>query len=154
LVSAAEIAGRLGENATADRWLARAEQLRRAWIKAFVPPESENDRTYISALWPTWIARTERQALLERLQARWVRLRDEKGGFRQRPLWTYFDMAEAHQWLWCGRPDRAWSTIQWFWDNPGVARAIHVVGRRQRVQCLRTLGAGAGLGETSVHVAR
>ena len=143
LVSAAEIAGRLGENATADRWLARAEQLRRAWIKAFVPPESENDRTYISALWPTWIARTERQALLERLQARWARLRDEKGGFRARPLWTYFDMAEAHQWLWCSRPDRAWNTIQWFWDNqasPGLYtwweddKESNVYGRWERVR--------------------
>jgi hypothetical protein len=39
------------------------------------------------------------------------------------PLWTYFALAEAHQWLRLRRPERAWSTMTWFWDHepaPGL----------------------------------
>ena len=42
---------------------------------------------------------------------------------REWPLWTYFDIAEAHQWLRLGRPDAAWSTLRWYWQHqtsPGL----------------------------------
>ncbi len=123
LVSAAEIAGRLGRRGVATLWRARAQELQQAWIKAFKPPDSDEDHTYISALWPTWIARSERETLLRCLEARWAKLRDNQGGFQTMPLWTYFDVAEAHQWLWLGRADRAWTTVEWFWNHqasPGL----------------------------------
>jgi hypothetical protein len=49
--------------------------------------------------------------------------RDTEAGFRRNPLWTYFEIAEAHAWLLAGRPDRAWATLHWFWDHqasPGL----------------------------------
>lgn len=39
------------------------------------------------------------------------------------PLWTYFDLAETHQWLFLDRLDRTWATLNWFWDHqssPGL----------------------------------
>jgi hypothetical protein len=42
---------------------------------------------------------------------------------KNRPLWTYFTVAEAHQWLVLGQPERAGNDLRWFWDNqasPGL----------------------------------
>jgi hypothetical protein len=123
LLSAAEIADRLQHSEQAGEWRARAAKLQVAWFKAFRPPESENDHTYITALWPTGVVGHDVRPFLETLDRHWTKLRDEQGGFRMRPLWTYFDVAEAHQWLFLGRPDRSWKTIDYFWKNqpsPGL----------------------------------
>ena len=123
LLDAASLADRVNQPAAAKRWRAKAVQLQKAWRKAFKPPESNNPRTYISSLWPTWVATSDRNALFQRLQARWTELRDAQGEFRRPPLWTYFDVAEAHQWLFLDRPDRVWKTLRWFWKHqtsPGL----------------------------------
>ena len=123
LLDAASLADRINQPAAAKRWRAEAVQLQKAWRKAFKPPESNNPRTYISSLWPTWVATSDRDALFQRLQARWTELRDAQGEFRKPPLWTYFDVAEAHQWLFLDRPDRVWKTLRWFWKHqasPGL----------------------------------
>ena len=123
LLDAASLADRLNKPVDAKRWRNAAAQLQQAWEKAFKSPESEDDRTYISGLWPTWVAANQKDAFLQALQARWTKLRDAQGNFRKTPLWTYFDIAEAHQWLFLNQPDRAWTTMRWFWDHqasPGV----------------------------------
>jgi hypothetical protein len=123
LLCAAELAERVHQPEAAKRWGASAVMLKRAWEAAFKPPESENDRTYISGLWPTGIARDVTGQYRQGLEAHWNKLRDEHGGFRETPLWTYFDIAEAHQWLLLGQPERAWLTLRWYWDHqtsPGL----------------------------------
>ncbi|MES4787080.1 MAG: hypothetical protein C4294_16080, partial [Nitrospiraceae bacterium] len=78
--------------------------------------------TYASSLWPTWVATSSTDLLLRGLQARWELLR-EPGGFRDGAVWSYLDLAEAHQWLLLGYPDRVWATLNWFWDHqasPGL----------------------------------
>ena len=123
LIDAADLASRLGQQELAQRWRVRAEGLRLAWTRAFAPPESNNDRTYVNALWPTGVARSSKESLQNALQARWSGLRLTDGSFRARPLWTYFELGEAHQWLFLGQPDRVWKTVRWFWDHqasPGL----------------------------------
>jgi len=61
-------------------------------------------------------------ALLRGLAAR-RKERDPGGEFRETPLWTYFELAEAHQWLALGDPDTAYSVLRWFWkrqSSPGL----------------------------------
>jgi hypothetical protein len=123
LIDAAALASRIGQPELAQRWRTRAEALRRAWERAFTPPESNNDRTYVNALWPTGVAHSSKEPLQEALQSRWSKLRMADGSFREPPLWTYFDIGEAHQWLLLDQPDRAWKTVRWFWDHqasPGL----------------------------------
>jgi hypothetical protein len=117
LLDAASLADRVNQPADAKRWRTKAADLKQAWEKAFKPPESENDRTYISSLWPTWVADAHQDALLQSLQKRWTKLRDAQGKFYKTPLWTYFDVAEAHQWLFLDQPDRVWTTLRWFWAH-------------------------------------
>jgi hypothetical protein len=120
---ASAMAGRLGDAPSAHRYASRAEALRAAWLRANHPPDSDNDRTYISALWPTWIGASQRDTIRARLDARWAKDRTADGGYRQLQEWTYFDFAEAHQWLALGEADRMWTTLRQFWDHqvsPGL----------------------------------
>jgi hypothetical protein len=123
LMDAVWLAQRLQHREEADRWLAAAVRLKAAWEKAFIPPESHNDRTYISALWPTWVSNAREDMLQRDLEFRWTERRDGDGGFLWLPLWTYFEIAEAHQWLYLGDSDRVWDTLRWFWEHqasPGL----------------------------------
>ena len=123
LLDAASLAERVNHPADAKRWRIKAAELQKAWIKAFKPPESDNDRTYISSLWQSWIAASHQDSLLQRLQKRWSEIRDDKGAFRQPRLWTYFDVAETHQWLFLGKPEQVWTNLKWFWEHqasPGL----------------------------------
>ncbi len=125
LVRAAALATREGHKDDAARYAERAGRLRAAWKAAFAPPESNNPRAYIAALWPSGVAaepeaRATFQAALDR---HWNQLRDSTGQPRAWPLWTYFDVAEAHQWLLLGAPERAWQVLTWFWEHqssPGL----------------------------------
>ncbi len=124
LLDAADLAERLNYTADAKLWRTKAAQLQKAWEKAFQPPESDNDRTYISSLWPSWIATGRTDELLQKLQTRWNEQRfPQSGAFRTSPDWTYFALAEAHQWLFLNRPEQVWTTLQWFWQHqasPGL----------------------------------
>ncbi|MGA7935842.1 MAG: hypothetical protein WCA35_19985, partial [Kovacikia sp.] len=123
LLDAAELADRVNQPADAQRWRTAAAKLQQAWEKAFQSPEAKNDRTYISSLWPTWVADPQKAAFIQALQARWQKHRDDQGGFRKPPLWTYFDLAEAHQWLFVDQPKPLWKTLEWFWNHqasPGL----------------------------------
>jgi hypothetical protein len=123
LLSAAELAERVGQPEAATHWRAKAAALKRAWEAGFKPPESEDEDTFISGLWPTGIARDVTGPYQQDLEAHWNKIRDAQGGFLQTPLWTYFDIAEAHQWLFLGRPERTWLTLRWYWDHqvsPGL----------------------------------
>ena len=123
LRAAAAIARRLGSGEEAARWRARADELRAAWRRAYPSEARENERTYATGIWPTWTADPAFPGFRQGLDRRWSKLRDETGGFRERPLWTYFEVAAAHQDLFLGRADRAWQTLRWFWSNqasPGL----------------------------------
>jgi hypothetical protein len=123
LMDAAWLAERVGERELAAVWRDRAQRLSRDWAAAFRPPESENDRTYITALWPTWVAASQRDLIRKNLLQRWEERRDDRGDYRWPPLWTYFELAEAHQWLYLGNHTRAWATLIWFWEHqasPGL----------------------------------
>jgi hypothetical protein len=116
LIEAAEFAHRLGKDKEQVHWLKLARQLKTAWGRAYVSRE-KNERTFISALWPSWVAQDNKKLFQVRLAQHWIEQHDENNQFKTKPLWTYFNIAEAHQWLYLGQPDRVWSTLEWFWQH-------------------------------------
>lgn len=124
LYDAATLAERLGHPTDAKRWRDHAAKIRVAWVRAFPGTGDENERTYTTALWPSEIAAGPdvQPALVRGLAVRRER-RDPGGEFRETPLWTYFELAEAHQWLALGHSDSAYSVLRWFWKRqsaPGL----------------------------------
>jgi hypothetical protein len=123
LLSAVQMAQRLAKPAEAARWKAKAAQIKAAWTRALATPEAANERTFVSGIWPSGIAAPVPEAYVKGLEERWAKRRTPSGGFAERPLWTYFEFAEAHQWLMLGKPERAWQTLDWFFANqvsPGL----------------------------------
>jgi hypothetical protein len=123
LVRAAGIAKRLGHIDYATTLANEAQGLQAAWNDAFTrdsfSDQKDNERTAIAGLWPSDIAAVG--AYSEHLHQRWSQTRDlSTGAPLKRPLWTYFTVAEAHQWLRLGRSDRAWQTIEWFWSQQPI----------------------------------
>lgn len=123
LVEAGALAERLGQDEAATRWRGLAQSLRSAYRAkmASLPVDAldmANPRTAMSGLWPADIADSEQfRALAER---RWTSSRLADGAFVERPLWTYFALAEAHQWLRLGEVDRVLATLDWFDANDTV----------------------------------
>ncbi|MGD0730992.1 MAG: hypothetical protein ABR956_06990 [Terracidiphilus sp.] len=69
LLQAAELADRLNAQEEARRWRAAAAELKQAWNAAYRPGEPE-ERTWVSGLWPSWIA-SDSAAYLAGLDAQW-----------------------------------------------------------------------------------
>lgn len=112
LRGAAALARRLRHQPEADLWLAAAARLQRAWLKA---PQWQEERTYMSGLWPTWSAGPDKAAYRARLA--------QRSAPRQYLPWTYFSAAMTHQWLFLDEPERVWENLQWFWKeqtSPGL----------------------------------
>jgi hypothetical protein len=127
LMHAATMAERLGHQREALEWRAAAGKLKAAWQALFqslglTAPEMREARTAIFGLWPSEIAAPRPYGTL--LESRWDALWDSRlHSYRKRPLWTYFTLAETHQWLRLGNPERCWESLRWFWDNqpaPGL----------------------------------
>lgn len=126
LAEAARIARRLDQPAKAQEWEATGERLAAAYRAAIVgrigASELKDDRTLMVALDPTAAAKGIPE-LEKALQLRWDHAHNSDGSFKHHPLWTYFELGIARQWLRLGAPDRTWATVRWFWENspsPGL----------------------------------
>ena len=122
LLNAAILAERLGHADTAQEWRGKAVALRNAWNRAFVADKYANERNYICALYPSFVA-SDLPIFEQRLEKFWNSTHDETGTLAGTPLWTYFNLAQAHQWLVLGQPQKTWSDVRWFWEHqasPGL----------------------------------
>jgi hypothetical protein len=122
LVNAAQFASRLNHTREAQSWQSRADSLRQAWNTALNSPEADNERTYIAALHPTWVV-SNHPLYQSQLAQRRTLTHNNDNTLKDPPLWTYFTLAQTHQWLSLGRPDFVWNDLNWFWNHqasPGL----------------------------------
>ncbi len=124
LTRAVDIAERLGYSDKAKEFQKTAQYLKTNWEKEIQTHNDRNNvRTRIVGLWPSQIAVDKKELYEGLLESNWRQLRDEEGNFIKFPKWTYFDIGEAHQWLFLEKPQRAWATLNWFWKHqasPGL----------------------------------
>jgi hypothetical protein len=117
LTQAAGLADRTGHPREAKEWRDEASSIQAAWEASLPTKEHQNERTFISSLWPTWVGTNSIETFTELLQQRWDSLHNASGAYLTPPVWTYFDIADAHQWLMLNRQDRAWQTLDSFFDH-------------------------------------
>jgi hypothetical protein len=120
LLSAATLAERLKKMDEAKRWRAVAEGLKQSWQRDFLAQPDGNERVYFSGLWPSGVALTSKDSFGQGLERRWLRTHHANGGWQGRPSQTYFELADAHQWLLLHKPEKTWLTLEWFWANQAI----------------------------------
>ncbi len=125
LKSAANMAERLGKKEVVENLMQTSASLRKAWHAALDNPAyTNNSRTFISGLWPDQIAANDKSKYRKLLEARWNKRVDSQGEYLgPKPLWTYFEVAEGHQWLFLNDMTKVWTRLHWFWahqDSPGL----------------------------------
>jgi len=123
LVQAARLAARFHEDSLGQECLRKAAILQKGWQANFGKnPKYNNERNFMISVWPSWISNKNyplyQEKLSEKHASEW-----NDSALNERPLWTYFTFAEAHQWLYLDRPDMSWKVLQYFWKNqcsPGL----------------------------------
>jgi hypothetical protein len=122
LIQASRLAIKLKKPDVSSQCLAKASTLKSGWLNGFGKPKYDNERNFMISIWPSWITNKEFTPFVNKIEEQrnvlW-----SKGAPKERPLWTYFTVSEAHQWLFMERIDRTWETINYFWANqcaPGL----------------------------------
>ena len=122
LINAASLGERAGHLDEAKTWRERAGQLRTAWNRAFKSGKFQNERNYICALHPMYVV-DDPKVFLATFEPFFRGTHGVAGDLKDTPLWTYFNVAQAHQWLVLGQPEIVWRDLDWFWDHqasPGL----------------------------------
>lgn len=123
LLRAARLAERVSDEPAAERWRKSAAELRIAWHRNLKTSERDNERTAIAAMWPSFVAGSDRKQLLELLRARNSARSKGKSAIPWPSQWSYFDVAEMHQWLLLGDIDALWSLLNYYLNHsssPGL----------------------------------
>jgi hypothetical protein len=136
LESASRLAQRRGAVMEASEWQARADGLRAAWNRLLEQSGSADERAAICGLHPTWIV-DKRGLYASLLERRRAETHDAGDTLKEGRLWTYFDVAAAHQWLLLGRGGRVWNDLDWlmahqaspgvytWWEGKGEENSFH-----------------------------
>ncbi|RFZ90593.1 hypothetical protein D0C36_16625 [Mucilaginibacter conchicola] len=123
LVQASRLAAKFGETALADSCLKKAAEVKAAWTEGFGKQKYENERNFMISVWPSWITNKGNELFRKKIEEKHAAEWGTGDSPKDRPLWTYFSAAEAHQWLFLDRTDRVWQTLHYFWNNqcsPGL----------------------------------
>lgn len=123
LIQASRLAKMFKEDSLANECLTKAAKLKEGWMNNFAKNHTyDNERNFMISIWPSWMTNKNYSLFDEKLKekhnAEWNDTTP-----KERPLWTYFTVAEAHQWLFMDEPDMTWKTLHYFWNNqcsPGL----------------------------------
>ncbi|MGC8833276.1 MAG: hypothetical protein ACP5R4_04405 [Armatimonadota bacterium] len=119
-VEAAEV---LGHSLDSQKYRKEAAELRDALLRAVPKQFGSNERDFACALWPTKALSGEHPRVRAAFQQWWSETRFRGGIYRAEPLWTYFEVAQAHNLLFLGEREKAWATVENFLSNhaaPGL----------------------------------
>ncbi|MEP6683312.1 MAG: hypothetical protein ABJA35_08630 [Parafilimonas sp.] len=117
LMQASRLAKMFHEDSLSNVCIAKADTLKQGWMKNFGKNHKyDNERNFMISIWPSWMTNKNydlfQQKIKEKHEAEW-----NDTSLKERPLWTYFTCAEAHQWLYMDRPDMTWKVLHYFWNN-------------------------------------
>lgn len=93
-----------------DEFREYTEAFRRVLPKRF----GENERDFCCVLWPTRSVPPTHPVVSRAFRRWWKEHRCPGDQYRPEPLWTYFEVAQAHNYLLLGDRERAWATIEHF----------------------------------------
>ncbi len=123
LIQASRLAALFKDNGMVKACLEKAAKIKAAWFNGFGKEEYDNERNFMISIWPSWITNKDYPLFQQKIEARHEADWGDSSSPKERPLWTYFTVAEAHQWLFMDHPENTWKTLHYFWNNqcsPGL----------------------------------
>ncbi len=112
LTRAAWAAGEVGEVGAC--FVQAAAGIRKSLERITEEQFGRNDRDVVCSIWPTGWADPRDPRIQERFDDWWARVRHPHGAMHHEPLWTYFEVGEAHNYLLLGQRERVWSVLEHF----------------------------------------
>jgi len=109
-----EAAEALGHGADARRYSDELREYREAFMRVLSKRFGENERDFCCVLWPTRAAAPSHPMVSAAFRRWWREHRCPNGVYRPEALWTYFEAAQAHNYLLLGDRQKAWATIESF----------------------------------------
>lgn len=117
----AELASVLGYADDAALYAQEAKELHAALYLYAKAHFAENERDLVCALWPTEAFSPEDPLLKERFAHWWQRVRlHNEGQYTPEPLWKYFELGQAHNYLLLGERTKALQTVDYYLEHHDV----------------------------------
>ncbi len=121
LTAIAELAGILGYEEEANLYHKEAAELREALHSYSATNFGQNERDFVCAIWPTKAFEPGWEPLTELYEKWWHQVRlDEKGRYKPEPLWKYFELGQAHNYLLLGERTKALQTVNYYLEHHDV----------------------------------
>ncbi|MFD2612472.1 hypothetical protein [Paenibacillus gansuensis] len=121
LRGASEMAAVLGMEEEAERYRLEASDLKVSLERYAKDHFGGNERDTVCALWPTEALDSSSADLLESYESRWNQVRLQGNGeYAPEPLWKYFELGQAHNYLWLGDREKVWTSLHYYLDHHDV----------------------------------
>jgi hypothetical protein len=117
MMQASRLATLFKETDFAAQCLQKAAKIKAAWVNGFGKQKYNNERNFMISIWPSWITNKDNPLFKEKIDAAHQAEWGDGDAPKDRPLWTYFTVAEAHQFLFMDQPENTWKTLHYFWNN-------------------------------------
>lgn len=122
LVSAAKLGEKL-EDKNAKRFQHYAEILRTRMLEQAEDKFCRDERDTFCAFWPTFWADRNNEAIINGYENYWYSKWNVQGKQMHEPLWTYFEVGDAHNRMILGQKERGWAILEHYISNhtfPGL----------------------------------
>ncbi len=121
LAAIAEMAEILDLQEEASLYQKEAGEIRDALHSFAIKNFGTNERDFVCAIWPTQAFEPDSELLLELYDKWWRQIRlDQTGQYKAEPLWKYFELGQAHNYLLLGERTRALETIDYYLKHHDV----------------------------------
>lgn len=119
LSAMAEIAGLLGYIDEAELYHQEARELHSALREYARTHFGDNERDFVCAIWPTRAFAA--QEVSQPYEIWWQKTRlKENGEYKPEPLWKYFELGQAHNYLLLGERAKTLQTVNYYLDHHDV----------------------------------
>lgn len=117
----AQLATAIGYEEDARHFEQEAEELRQALHIYGIEQFGKNERDTVCAFWPTGAFSRQKEAFRDYFEHWWQRVRLQgRGEYRPEPLWKYFEIGQAHNYLYLGERNRAVQTVNYYLKHHDV----------------------------------
>ncbi|WNR46814.1 glucosidase family protein [Paenibacillus roseipurpureus] len=120
LNAASEIAAKLGYEQEAELYASEALKLNKALTSYANKEFGRNERDLVCAIWPSRTFSPNDPHIRSEYEQWWNTMRQKDGNYRAEPMWKYFELGQAHNYLLLGEREKVNQTVDHYLANHDV----------------------------------